>query len=110
MRLPYRERAFIPRAKLTEYLLSLTHAAGKSKARFFRSVGYGDDNVALLEGQLLVIARFMDVVQTSASEFGVKYIIQGALHTPVGSMVNVQTVWIVEPGENRPRFVTAYPV
>jgi hypothetical protein len=83
MRLPYRDRAFVPRAKLTEYLLPLTHAAGKSKARFSRSVGYSDDHVALLEGQLSAITRFIDVLETHESQVGVKYVVQGSLHTLV---------------------------
>ena len=40
MKLPGGDQAFIPRAKLTNYLLSDVHPVGRSKARFFASLGF----------------------------------------------------------------------
>jgi len=34
MELPNKEKAYIPLAKLKDYLLSETHSVGKSKAKF----------------------------------------------------------------------------
>ena len=110
MKLPHRDKAYIPRAKLTDYLLSLTHAVGRSKARFFRSMGYDRENVDLLEEQLLTMARVADVTTVTSSPYGIKYVIDGTLLTPAGGMVRGQTIWILETGNDRPRFVTAYPV
>ena len=45
MKLPNRENAYIPPRKLTEYLLSETHSIGKSKAKFFRAIGFDEENV-----------------------------------------------------------------
>jgi len=45
MRLPNGTNAYVPREKLVEYLLSETHAVGKSKARFFRGFGFDETNV-----------------------------------------------------------------
>jgi hypothetical protein len=79
MRLPNGEQAFIPIEKLSGYLLSETHPTGQSKARFFRALGFTAEHA-----DVLIVA-------------------------PDGRQVLVQTVWIIEPGESRPRFVTAYP-
>jgi len=38
-----------------------------------------------------------------------KYVAEGDLVTPSGIRAQICTVWIVETGENIPRFVTAYP-
>ena len=110
MKLPGSEKAYIPLRKLTEYLLSETHPAGGSKALFFRSVGFGDDNVDLLHEGLMVVGRKEDVKETESSPYGTKYIVEGKLATPIGSYARIRTVWIVESGDDRPRFVTAYPV
>lgn len=37
MKLPDKEKAYIPLLKIKDYLLSETHPIGKSKAKFFRS-------------------------------------------------------------------------
>jgi hypothetical protein len=45
-----------------------------------------------------------------SSSYGTKYVIDGMIETPDNIAVQVRTVWIIEEGEDRPRFVTAYPV
>ena len=39
-KLPYAEHVFIPDAKITHYLLNLTHSKGRSKAKFFHGHGF----------------------------------------------------------------------
>lgn len=107
--LPDAENAYIPPEKLTDYLLSRTHAVGKSKAYFFRSHGYNQDNLNLLEQDLLSVPRYNEVDEQIASPYGTKYVVRGALETPRGTTITVTTVWIVEPPDERLRFVTAYP-
>ena len=65
--------------------------------------------MAVLEQGLLSIARTETVAQVIQSPYGKKYIIDGFLATPNGTSVKIQTVWIVEVQDVRPRFVTAYP-
>ncbi|HEY4722670.1 MAG TPA: hypothetical protein VII92_12530 [Anaerolineae bacterium] len=60
MKLPDRESAYIPASKLTGYLLSSTHSVGRSKAKFFLALGFGND-VSALEESLLSIARSEEV-------------------------------------------------
>jgi hypothetical protein len=90
--------------------LSETHAVGRSKARLFRSLGFNENNVSLLKQGLIAIAHSEDVKEVISSPYGVKYIIEGLLQTPVGDSIRIRTIWIIEKGQERPRFVTAYPV
>jgi hypothetical protein len=109
MLLPHRDEAYIPRSKLIEYLLSHTHAIGKSKAKFFRALGFDEANVAVLDKGLLAIAQTEAVAEVVRSPYGTKYVVNGFLEAPGGALVRVQTVWIIDIGDTRPRFVTAYP-
>lgn len=109
MKLPHGEQAFVPPEKLSGYLLSETHPTGLSKARFFRSLGFTAESAHLLESQLLVLARDADGAVPSLSPHGQKYSLIGTITAPNGRQARIQTVWIIEPGDERPRFVTAYP-
>ena len=82
---------------------------GKSKAKFFRMHGFNEGNVERLEQGLLRIACEEDVVGTEDCPYGTKYTVRGGLRTPLGRMVELETVWIIESGDAPPRFVTAYP-
>ena len=107
--LPNHEQAYIPEPKLTKYLLSETHAVGKAKAKYFRSLGYTEANADQLADGLLMIVKSKEVSQAVTTPYGTKYIMEGDLVTPIGTTVRIRTVWVVESGDKRPRFVTAYP-
>lgn len=108
--LPNKAKATVSRRKLVDYLLSETHAVGKAKAKFFRSLGFNETTVDELERGLLTIARTGEVKERMISSYGVKYVIDGPLSSPHGVVVNIRTIWIVETGDEVPRFVTAYPL
>lgn len=110
MKLPHRKNAYIPKEKLTDYILSETHADGKLKAKLFRKVGFNETNLALLEKSLLNIAYTGEVKDIVESIHGTKYVIDGEIKTPSGKILKIRTVWILEPNKNAPRFVTTYPV
>lgn len=110
MKLPNAKNAYIDQEKLTDYLLSETHSGGKSKAKFFRSLGFNETKIALLEKSLLNIAMTEEVKNISQSIHGIKYIIEGKIKTPSKKVARVRSIWILEPNQNKPRFVTAYPV
>lgn len=110
MKLPKGDLAFIPSAKLQNYLLSVTHPVGQAKARFFREFDFDETNSSFFEKGLLLIAQTEDVVNEAVTAYGIKYVIDGELLTPSGVYVNVRTVWIVEYDQDFPRFVTAYPL
>ena len=71
---------------------------------------FNETNVDMLEQRLIGIAHSEDVKDVVPSAYGTKYVIEGSLQTPVGGFVQVRTVWIIEAGRDRPRFVTAHPV
>jgi hypothetical protein len=110
MKLPNREKAYIPPLKLKAYLLSETHPIGKAKAKLLRSAGFNETSADLLKEVLLTIARSEDIKDVIESPHGVKYIIEGQIQTPAGGNIGVRTVWIIDKGRERPRFVTAYPI
>jgi hypothetical protein len=95
---------------LTEYLLSERHAIGKAKAKYFRSLGYNDANIDQLQRDLIMIVKSHEITHKVETPFGLKYIVEGQLETPNGPIAQVITVWVVEPIDNRPRFITAYPI
>ena len=43
------------------------------------------------------------------SERELKYTLTGCLQSPSGRLPVVQTIWIIDRGEEIPRLVTAYP-
>ena len=110
IRLPNWEGAFVAIEKLDFYLLSESHPIGRSKARLLRNLGYATAGQGVLRQDLISIARDQNVSEVVTSEYGSKFVIDGVLHTPSGVDLAVRTIWIIETGEDRPRFVTAYPV
>ena len=56
-----------------------------------------------------MIAKSEKVNREIVSPYGTKYLIDGDIATPIGITARLRTVWVVEPHNKRPRFVTAYP-
>ncbi len=110
MKLPYRKNAIVPLEKLTEYILSEIHVVGKLKAKFFRAAGFNETNVSILEKSLINIALTEKVKDIVVSVHGKKYIVDGKIQTPNGKIIQLRTVWILEPNQKTPRFITTYPV
>lgn len=111
MKLPNRKNATIKREKLTNYLLSLTHEKGKSKAKFFRGLGFNEANIAEFEQALLKIGQSNEVIEVDKTSSGyvIKYVIDGLLTSPSGKLVKVRTVWGIKSGEGIPGLISAYP-
>ena len=110
MKLPNSKNAYVPKEKLSKYLLSETHPVGKSKAKFFRKLGFDETNVDKLEQILLSIARTNEVENIKEMPYGVNYAIHGVINLSGNETVSIKTVWFIEHGKDRPRFVTAIPV
>lgn len=109
MRLPNAENAYIPASKLTDYLLSETHPIGRAKAQLLLAAGFDRNNVNILEQGLIAIAHIEEVREVTPSAYGTKYVIDGSLRSPNGSLVQLRTVWIIDRNHSDPRFITAYP-
>ena len=109
MRLPHPELAEVNPTKIEAYLLSETHPVGRSKARFFREADFDESTIDLLSRGLLLIARSQQVAETSATVHGLKYVLESELDAPTGRRLRLRTVLVVDRGQERPRFVAAYP-
>lgn len=72
MKVPYCKYAYAPRDKI-EYLISLTHEVGKHKAVVFRSRGFNESNMNLLEDELLNIINSCDIANKRGNRWGVAY-------------------------------------
>jgi hypothetical protein len=110
MLLPDRERAYVDRTKITDYLLSLSHPDGRSKAEFFSRFGFEVGEWQALADALRAVAQSNPVVQIVESPYGVRYTIDGLLAAPDGRTPRVRTVWIAEPEGAGPRLITAHPL
>ena len=104
MRLPNAEKAFVEEPKLG-YLLR-----AEEKGGFFEAVGFSAREPQSLRDALLGHARRQEVSRTLETPFGVKYVLDGPLKSPDGRAPETRSVWIVETGGYRPRFLTAYPL
>jgi hypothetical protein len=100
----------VPRGKIVDYLLSRSHPDGAGKAVFFRGYGFAPERWEQLRDALRAHAGEHPATEAARSEFGVRYVVDGALHTPDGRAPLVRSVWFIEVGEQAPRLVTAYPL
>lgn len=110
MKLPGIESACITEAKLSGYLLSLEHPSGRDKARFFISLGFHPRSPDVLRLALLQHAASHAVSSVQRTLFGTKYVVDGDIRGPAGDAARIRSIWFVEPGDVRPRLVTAYPL
>jgi hypothetical protein len=108
--LPNATDAFVPHAKLFDYLLAPSHPEGGPKATFFALAGYTSSNAESLRTELLRIAREGNVTEQLQIEVGQKFVVEGALRTRNGRGIPLRTVWVIDHGTAAPRFVTAYPL
>jgi len=107
--LPNAEEAHIDDAKISGYLLSLTHPVGRFKAHFFIALGFSAGEPEALTGELLRIAVEAQDSECVETPHGNKYVVRGTLSGPNGRSAPIVTVWIVSPQSTSPRFITAYP-
>ncbi|MGH7046228.1 MAG: DUF6883 domain-containing protein [Stellaceae bacterium] len=77
-------------------------------AKFFLSFGFSQANWAVLKHVLLAHPLANSVKSQTTTPYGEKYLVSCSLMTPDGRNPCVVTVWIIEPADPNPRFVTAY--
>jgi hypothetical protein len=108
--LPNANAAEVPESKIVGYLLSTTHTAGKSKAAFFGKHGFVIANWHVLARALREHAAKNPVLQTDETAFGKRYVVDGELLAPDGTILNVRSVWFITTETTIPRFATAHPL
>jgi hypothetical protein len=110
MKLPNLEQALVLQAKITEYLLSVTHEDGKNKAEFFMQFGFTVESWEALAEALTDHAAKHEVAKVMDTPYGTNYVIEGELETPVGRTPLIRAVWVIDFESEIPRLVTAYPL
>jgi hypothetical protein len=108
-RLPDARLAIVDERKITYYLLSNNHPAGRAKAAFFRRFGFRATSWRRLRDALVDHAHTAEIIAVTETEFGKKYILEGPLASPDGRNPGIRGVWFVAIGDAAPRLVTAYP-
>ena len=98
-----------PRRRLHTIFYLKRHPVGRAKAKYFRVLGYNEENAVQLKEGLLTVAADGMVAEVIDTPFWTKYVVDGDLLTPTGARAQVRTIWILETGQSVPRFVTAYP-
>ena len=91
MKLPKAKHAFIEKEKFN-YLFS------KSK-EYFRKIGFNDTSLKDFEEALLTVATNNEIKTVEENKFGIKYVIEGLIDSPIGKKVRVRTVWSIDKGE-----------
>ena len=109
MKLPNADKAVVDREKVADYLLNASHPDNGGKAEFFQRYGFRRDDWRTLADALLNLARAGSVMSAAVTAHGQKFVIVGVLQTPTGRLASVQTIWIVDTGNEAARLVTAYP-
>lgn len=107
--LPNAERAIVPDRKITAYLLSPTHQYGAPKAAFFARFGFQLSAWEALRDALSSHALAYDVDRSYVTKYGTIYEVVGPIETPDGRNPTILVAWIIWPGEDTPRLVTAVP-
>ena len=95
MKLPFAEQASVPEHKLTQYLLNPAHPAGGSKALFFLKFGFLASDWPRLASALLQQARDNEITETERTAYGVRYVIDGLLSAPDGTLLNIRSAWYI---------------
>ena len=110
MKLPNAHLAVVPKEKITHYLLNPAHPAGGSKAAFFLRFGFAASEWERLADALLTHARQNEIIASERTHYGMRYVIDGTLRAPDGTVLNMRSAWYIRTESERPAFVTAHPL
>jgi len=107
--MPNKEKAVVTRSKVLDYILSLTHRDGSSKAKFFMQFGFSINQWEILVNALKNHAIRNNVTKVEQTSFGTRYVIEGFIETPDKRNPKIRSVWFVKKNTEIPCFVTSYP-
>ena len=107
---PPRNNAYIATSKLTGYLLNRNGTIdAKGKAKFLYGYGFTVNNWQQLEDALFVHLEHSALIETELTDYGIKYRFYGNLPTPDNRNPLILTIWQLDNGTDRLRFVTLVP-
>ena len=109
MQLPNADNAYVPPAKILDYLLSIDNPRGRDKAEFFLKFGFLPEQWEQFAEALRVHGSRHEVVNVRDTPHGLTFAVDGILETPDGRNPYVRTVWIIRHNSTRPGLVSAYP-
>jgi hypothetical protein len=92
MRLPNAASARVDRDKVVKYLLSHDHPDGAPKARFFERCGFDRSEWEVLAVALREHGQANPVAKTLATDYGMRYVVDGPLRTPGGGEPIIRSV------------------
>jgi hypothetical protein len=59
---------------------------------------------------LVMHARQNDILQDERTRHGTRFVVDGLLAAPDGTILNVRSAWYIDSEGMAPRFVTAHPL
>jgi hypothetical protein len=106
--LPRADQAIVSLENLRVYLLNPDHPTNGAKAAVFAALGYTQSNCEVLAADLRAQHLVRDAAPGRFNPRGQTFEI---LATHVGPLASARiiSVWLIEEGEDAPRFVTARP-
>lgn len=107
--LPHAANATLEDQKITHYLLDPANPNNTGKAKFFMACGFTQANWGQLKAALLNHPQTNPISNQTANQHGEKYEISCSLITPDATNPCIISIWIIQPSDPFPRFVTAYP-
>jgi hypothetical protein len=96
--------------KVTGYLLSSDHPKGAPKAKFFKGVGFSDENVEEFVAALRTHAAQNKSADVVPHPYGVKTVIDCFMPTPSGKPYCIRSVWNDHQDGAPPKLITAHPL
>jgi hypothetical protein len=108
--MPNADQAVVDDDKLSAYLLNVQHPLGGPKARFFMRFGFAATEPQTLREALLRHGRTHETAGVVQRPHGMVYLVEGPIGSPDERTPWVRTAWMIRPGEDFPRLVTAYPM
>lgn len=109
-KLPDLDAAVVEDAKLTDYLLDLSHPRGAAKARFLMAFGFAPERPDEAREAFLEHARQHEVSTSQQNRFGTIFEVEGPIPSPDGRNPEVRTVWMIDQGASAPRLITMVPL
>ena len=109
MRPPNADNAYVPPAKILDYLLSIDNPRGRDKAVFLLKFGLLPEQWQQFAEALRVRGSRYEVVNVRDTPHRLTFAVDGILETPDGRNPYVRTVWIIRHNSTRPVLVSAYP-
>ena len=86
---------YIEKRKVVEYLLNPDHPDGGSKARLFIKHGFKASEWHNFAKVVKEHALLNPVVSYQENQFGIKYVVEGVIDTPISKKLLIRSVWMI---------------